>query len=81
MEEKHFINCAFGIAVRECRNARGLGLKGISVLTGIDESNIIKVEKGVRGPELRTIFKLSNGLNVLPEDLVRRTREIRITLK
>ena len=52
-----------GNAVVEARNKAGLSQKELSNLTGIDQSDISKIERGVGNPSINTIDRIAKALN------------------
>lgn len=63
---------AFGQAVRRAREARGLSQESLGFDAGLDRTYVSGVERGVRNPTVRTIFRFAKALGVRPSVLVRR---------
>lgn len=78
--EKLPLHAAFGRAVREFRLARGLSQEALGHAADIDRSMVGFVERATRVPTLTTVDKLAHGLDVAPEDLVRRAHELQRAL-
>jgi transcriptional regulator with XRE-family HTH domain len=51
-------------AIVEARNSRHLTQKELSVLTGINQADISKIENGTRNPSLNMIKRLAEGMNM-----------------
>lgn len=66
---------AFGEAMRNIRQERGISQMTLHVRTGLDRTFISDLERGIQGPSLRTIFRVATGLAVNPCTLLRRTEE------
>lgn len=66
-----------GSRIRDYRLKKGLTLSNISSLSGIAESSIGQIERGVgKNIELKTILRIANALNVSIDDLTRDCLEI-----
>lgn len=66
---------AFGEVMRTTREGLGMSQMGLHVRTGLDRTFISDLERGVQCPSLRTIFRVAKGLNLSPNNLIRRTAE------
>jgi transcriptional regulator with XRE-family HTH domain len=71
--ERHL---AFGRALREVREQRGLSQDKLALECGLDRTYVSGVERGERNPSLGSIFKLVDELNVSLADLFRRMEEL-----
>ena len=49
-------------AMIECRNEKSLSQQGLADLTGIDRSDISRLENGNANPSLRTMKRIADGL-------------------
>ena len=49
-------------AMIECRNEKALSQQGLDDLTGIDRSDISRLENGNANPSLRTMKRIADGL-------------------
>ena len=67
---------AFGAALRDVRKEKGFSQEGMALDSGFDRTYISGVERGVKSPTVRALFKLAQFLNVKPSDLLRRTEEL-----
>ena len=61
-EEKPPANIMAGEAVLEARAKAGLSQKELSQLTGIDQSDISKIERGVANPSVSTLSRIATAL-------------------
>ncbi len=50
--------------IREVRKQQELSMKKLGEMVGVAESTISQYERGIRQPDLETILKISNALNV-----------------
>ena len=62
---------AFGKRVTRLREERGVSRQDLARMAGIDETSLATLERGQREPRLITLMRLSQGLDVSPNDLVR----------
>lgn len=67
---------AFGLALREVRKEKGFSQEGFALDSGFDRTYISMVERGVKSPTIRALFKLADFLDVRPSELLRRTEEM-----
>jgi len=51
-------------ALLDGRKEKNLTQKQLSELTGINQADISKIEKGIANPSLKTIQRLAGGLNM-----------------
>jgi len=68
---------AFGKAVRELREGKGLSQEALGFETRLHRTYIGMLERGERSASLRTLFALARGLSVRPHEIVKRTEELR----
>jgi transcriptional regulator with XRE-family HTH domain len=61
---------AFGIVLRDLRQARSLSQETLALESELDRTFISLLERGLRQPSLTTILQLAGPLGVAPEDLV-----------
>lgn len=62
---------AFGFVLRELRMKREISQETLAFQTGYHRTFISLLERGVKGPSLRTVFKLAMALQVNPVEMVR----------
>ena len=56
------INLQVGNAVTEARAKAGLSQQALSAATGIDQSDISKIERGVANPSISTLSRIADAL-------------------
>ena len=61
---------AFGIVLRDLRQARSLSQEALALESGLDRTFVSLLERGLRQPSLTTILQLAGPLGVAPDDLV-----------
>jgi transcriptional regulator with XRE-family HTH domain len=64
---------AFGLALREFRTAKGLSQEGLAHEAGVDRSYVSLLERGIKSPTLRMVFRLAGILGVSAAELVAKT--------
>lgn len=70
MNDKDSINEHFGDALRQLREAAGIGMSELSKTTGIARSYLYLLEEGSReAPSAETLDRLADALGAEPEDL------------
>jgi transcriptional regulator with XRE-family HTH domain len=67
---------AFGMAVREARQALGLSQEAFADTSSLHRTYIGAVERGERNPTLVTIWRIAEALQTSPEMLVARANSI-----
>jgi transcriptional regulator with XRE-family HTH domain len=60
----------FAANLRTLRQRRGVSQEELGHLTGLHFSDVSRIERGVREPGVRIIYRLAKGLGVPPADLV-----------
>ena len=75
MKENLTIAQAFGKSLREVRREARLSQPTLAERANLDRTFISQMERGIRQPTLTTLFKLADGLERTPDELVRRARE------
>ena len=58
------VNNKIGVALIQAREIRNLTQSELSKLTGIDQGDISKLEKGIGNPTVKKLQKLADGLNM-----------------
>ncbi len=48
----------------EARNAKGLSLKALQSATGINDSNLSRIERGVLMPQIDTLIRIADVLGI-----------------
>lgn len=67
---------AFGQAIRELRQERGISQEGLANACGIDRSYMGAVERGERNASLKNILRIADGLGVSATELFARYDEV-----
>lgn len=70
MAERQASSAAFGRAVRTYRLSRGLTQEQAGLQGGVARAFFGRVERGLQNPSYDTLIKVSEGLDVPPQDLV-----------
>jgi transcriptional regulator with XRE-family HTH domain len=60
----------FGQHLAELRLAKGLSLRELALRSDVDHKKISDIELNKRGLRLDTLFKLADGLELNPKDLL-----------
>lgn len=63
---------AFGDALRELREERGLSQEAAALTCRIDRSYYGKIERGMKSPTLATVWKIADAFETQPSDLLAR---------
>ncbi len=61
------------MALREIRTAKGLSQEGLAHEAGVDRSYMSLLERGIKSPTLRMVFRLASILGVSAAELVAKT--------
>lgn len=51
-------------AIIDARKSGGLTQKGLSMLTGVTQADISKLERGIGNPSLKTLQRIADGLGM-----------------
>lgn len=70
-------HAAFGRAIRELRDERGISQEELSHRSGIDRSYMGGVERGERNVSLTNILRVAAGLDLDPSALFARFERLR----
>ncbi|MCD1655978.1 helix-turn-helix domain-containing protein [Treponema zuelzerae] len=70
MREKLSNELLFGKIVRQLRNQKGLSQEQLADLCELDRTYISLIERGLRQPTLKTIFRIANSLQITPSELI-----------
>ncbi len=62
---------AVGIVLRKLRQKRGLSQEVVSGLAGIARTHLTMIEKGNKQPNLETLWRISQALNMPLSELIR----------
>jgi transcriptional regulator with XRE-family HTH domain len=67
---------AFGDALRELREERGLSQEAAALACGIDRAYFGKLERAAKTPTLRTVWRIADAFETQPSELLRRTERL-----
>lgn len=67
---------AFGDALRELREERGLSQEAAAQAVGLDRAHYGKLERAAKVPTLTTIWKVADGLHTTPSELLARAERL-----
>lgn len=60
-----------GRAIKECRKRKELTQDVLSGLAGLDRTHYSKIERGLRSPNIDSLFKIAAALEIMPHELVK----------
>jgi ribosome-binding protein aMBF1 (putative translation factor) len=63
-------NVVLGKRIRELRHQRGLTQEDLALEANMHFTQIDRLERGLRGPQLKTILRVARGLDVKPGELL-----------
>ena len=69
---------AFGLALRQLRQERGLSQEALGFQSGYHRTYISLLERGLKSPSLRTLFRLAEVLGVEVAEIMRLIQALRI---
>lgn len=61
--------------IREQREGKKLSQEVVSGLAGLDRTHYSKIERGLRTPNLDTLFKIAAALDIPPHQLVKKIED------
>ncbi len=64
----------FGEVLRHFRKSKQLTQEKLALSSGMSRNSIGSLEKGEFNVTIDTLFKVAQGLEVLPEELIKQTR-------
>jgi len=67
---------AFGDALRELREERGLSQEAAALTCGIDRAYFGKLERAAKTPTLTTLWRIADGFGTRPSDLLSRAERL-----
>jgi len=73
------IEQAFGRVLKELRKDAKLSQENLALETDLDRTYISLLERGLRQPTLKTIFKLSKALQITPSQFLLKIEDILTT--
>jgi len=67
---------AFGLALRQVRLERQLSQEAAALACGLDRAYFGSLERAKKSPTLTTVWRLADGLETRPSDLLARAERI-----
>lgn len=67
---------AFGAALRSLRKERDLSQEAAALACGIDRAYFGQLERAIKTPTLRTVWRIADGLNTRPSELLLRAERL-----
>lgn len=67
---------AFGDALKQLREERGLSQEAAALACGIDRAHFGKLERAVKTPTLGTVWRIADALQARPSDLLARAERL-----
>jgi transcriptional regulator with XRE-family HTH domain len=67
---------AFGQALREIRQSKGISQERLALEGGFDRTYISLIERGINSPTIRIVVGIAGVLKVPPSKIVRRMEEL-----
>lgn len=65
-----FSNNAVGIVIRNLRKSKKMSQEVLSGLTGLARSHLSMIENGEKHPNLETVWRIANTLEITPHELI-----------
>ena len=69
---------SFATVLKQNRIKNNYSQEKLAFESDLDRTFISLLERGQRQPTLSTIFRISNAMNINPEDLIKQVRELHI---
>jgi transcriptional regulator with XRE-family HTH domain len=76
MKSRSPAHAAFGRAVRELREERGISQEAFALQCGMDRAHYGGTERGERNPSLTGVFKIASALGVPPSEIHVRAEQL-----
>jgi transcriptional regulator with XRE-family HTH domain len=67
---------AFGAALREFREELQLSQEGAALRCGIDRAYFGQLERAIKTPTLKTLWRIADGFETRPSELLARTERL-----
>ena len=61
--------------IKKYRKAKGISQEKLALISGIDRSYMSEIERCVANPTIEAILRISNALEVAPEDLLKNAKK------
>ncbi len=65
------LNCLFGSTLKQVRTKAGITQQSLAFDCDLDRTYISLLERGLRQPTIKTVFTLSECLNIKPSRLIK----------
>jgi transcriptional regulator with XRE-family HTH domain len=62
---------AISLNIKKYRKAKGISQEKLALVSGIDRSYMSEIERCLANPSIDTLLRISNSLEVSPEDLIK----------
>jgi len=72
----HSRSQAFGDALRELREERNLSQEAAALACHVDRAYFGKIERGMKSPTLNLVWRLADGMETRPSELLTRTERL-----
>jgi transcriptional regulator with XRE-family HTH domain len=59
----------FGMVLRRLRKEAGMTQEQLAFEAGVERNFVSLIERGINQPTIRVIFRLANGLNLVPSKM------------
>lgn len=70
------IEVAFAEVLKEARRESGISQDQLARMANLDRTFISLLERGLRQPSLKSIFQIASALNLEPDTLVTKIKEL-----
>jgi transcriptional regulator with XRE-family HTH domain len=70
------IELAFAEVLKEVRRESGISQDQLARMANLDRTFISLLERGLRQPSLKSIFQIASALNLEPDTLVTKIKEL-----
>lgn len=67
--------CVLGSVIRRIRQKRGLSQEVVSGLAGIARTHLTMIENGTKQPNLETVWRIAQALDMTASELIRKVEE------
>jgi XRE family transcriptional regulator, regulator of sulfur utilization len=67
---------AFGDALKQLREERGLSQEAAALTCGIDRAYFGKLERAAKVPTLTTLWRIADGFGTRPSEILERTEQL-----
>ena len=71
------LHVAFGLAVRQLREERGISQEELGQLTGLHRNHVGQIERAELNPTLKSVELIARALTVEPSELISLAEKLR----